>query len=334
MDRFDTLVFPIEWKASGDDVNVLEGYASTFGNVDLQGDVIKAGAFRKTIKERIKSGKVKLLDSHVPDTAHVLGTVVEAKEDKRGLWIKAKLSTAPSVQDLRVKMLEGHIDRMSIGYSPVKHRYEKRDVDGRQFTVRVLEEIKLHEVSVVAFPANERAAIASVKHAINAAAEALETIDADEHAGLGSAIKNLHDAVLELDTKAAPHLSAPDLDDELDEDDEGGTKTSASTDSDTDPATDLGGGGETDDAPDQKDAPGEQDPSDEDGEPAGKDQSLEDLLRRGRALLEGRDPDEVAEPSLIAALDAKFEVWDEHFSDLLSSVNTDGESDNTEGALQ
>lgn len=160
--KAEAFIVPVEWKAAGDDANVLEGYASTFGNVDFQGDVIDPKAFNKTV-EAVNSKGIPLLLEHNPRADSVLGTVFWAKPDKKGLKIKARISNAPSVQELKVKMQEGHVGKMSIGYYPVKWSY-KRTGDGEE--VRVLEEIKLREVSVVAFPANDQATITRVKNEV------------------------------------------------------------------------------------------------------------------------------------------------------------------------
>lgn len=150
----------VEWKADGEDANTLVGYAAVFGNVDNGGDRIRRGAFAKTIQERVPGGDVPLLDSHIWDAEHTIGTVVSAREDDYGLLIKARLSTAPSVQDLKAKLLDGTIRKMSIGYVPVKESWEKLG-DGR--VVRNLEELKWFEASVVPLPMNESARILAVK---------------------------------------------------------------------------------------------------------------------------------------------------------------------------
>ena len=59
-------------------VGIIEGYASTFGNVDVVGDIIEAGAFAKTIRE--KKGVWPLLLDHNP-SKHV-GWNLEAVEDE------------------------------------------------------------------------------------------------------------------------------------------------------------------------------------------------------------------------------------------------------------
>lgn len=149
----------VEWKADAD-ADTLIGYAAVFGNIDSGGDRIKKGAFAKTIQERVAAGLVPLLDSHTWDAAHTIGTVVSAQEDDDGLLIRARLSTAPSVQDLKAKLVDGTIRKMSIGYVPVKESWEKL-ADGR--VVRNLEEIKLLEVSVVPLAMNEATRIVAVK---------------------------------------------------------------------------------------------------------------------------------------------------------------------------
>jgi HK97 family phage prohead protease len=152
------LTVPIQWKAGGD-AGTLEGYASTFGNADLGGDVVVKGAFIKTIAN-IKKNGIPLLADHVASTASVLGTIFDAEEDAKGLKIKARFSSAPSAQDVRTKLLEGHLDRMSIGYEPVEYAFADAE-DGRR--LRKLIEIKLWETSVVVFPMNPEAAATRVK---------------------------------------------------------------------------------------------------------------------------------------------------------------------------
>jgi len=167
----ERLVVPIEWKATDDD-HILEGYASTFGNVDLGGDVVVKGAFAKTIAN-IKANGIPLLADHVPSTTHVLGTIFAAEERAKGLWIKARLSKAPSAQDVRTKLLEGHLKKMSIGYETMDHAFEDRD--GQR--VRLLKEVKLWETSVVVMPMNPEATIARVKSVVESLSpEALKTL--------------------------------------------------------------------------------------------------------------------------------------------------------------
>lgn len=176
MTGMERLTVPIEWKASSDGSGTLEGYASTFGNVDLGGDVVVKGAFIKTIGN-IKANGIPLLADHVASTASVLGTIVDAKEDANGLWIKASFSSAPSAQDVRIKLLEGHLKTMSIGYETIDYAW--KDVDGRR--ARALKELKLWETSVVVFPMNPEAVVSRVKSIAGA-------LDGDARAALAAEI--------------------------------------------------------------------------------------------------------------------------------------------------
>jgi HK97 family phage prohead protease len=130
------------------------GYASVFGNVDSYNDIIEQGAFRKTLKEK----KVfPMLLNHGIDT--ILGTI-EANQDRVGLKVKGffnkNVQRALEIYEL---LKQGAIKGLSIGYNTLKHKYEHiKDVE-----VRVIEEIKLFEVSLTPFPANELANVEAVK---------------------------------------------------------------------------------------------------------------------------------------------------------------------------
>ena len=66
-----------------------EGYASVFGNKDLGNDVIKQGAFAKSIYDK-KPKQIKLLYQHKTDEP--IGVIDALEEDKRGLKIKGRLA--------------------------------------------------------------------------------------------------------------------------------------------------------------------------------------------------------------------------------------------------
>jgi HK97 family phage prohead protease len=180
---FERIVFPAEFKLLRDGTyageGLVEGYANVFGNLDQNGDVVRPGAFKKTIQERVNRGLVPFLDSHQWDAAHTIGTVTEANEDQKGLRFRARMSNAPSAQEIRQKMLEGHIRRLSIGFTPVRESYERAEElsEGtppgavpsavrRKSIVRHLHEVKLFEISAVPIAANEAATITSVKAAV------------------------------------------------------------------------------------------------------------------------------------------------------------------------
>ncbi len=177
---FERIVLPADFKLlrDGPDESFVEGYANVFGNLDHNGDVVRPGAFKKTIQERVSRGLVPFLDSHQWDAAHTIGTVTEAHEDQKGLRFRARMSNAPSAREIRQKMLEGHIRRLSIGFVAVRESYERGDgasnsddglgaaLSRRKTIVRHLHEVKLFEISAVPIAANEAATITTVKSAV------------------------------------------------------------------------------------------------------------------------------------------------------------------------
>jgi HK97 family phage prohead protease len=98
---------------------------------------------------------------HGGDTLEVIGTVTGAREDEYGLWIHAELSSDPVAQEARAKVAEGHVSGLSIGYIPISQR--ETVMDGE--VVLELREIKLMEVTLTPFPANELAEVTAAKSA-------------------------------------------------------------------------------------------------------------------------------------------------------------------------
>jgi uncharacterized protein len=135
------------------------GLASVYDNVDLGGDVVKAGAFSKTIKDN--GGEVPILWAH--DTREPLG-VARVEESKDGLLVHGKLDLDVPQARAAFKLMrpfEGFkraaVRGMSFGYDTIKHAFEGSN--------RLLQEVKLWEVSLVVFGMNPKALIRTVKDA-------------------------------------------------------------------------------------------------------------------------------------------------------------------------
>lgn len=139
-----------EVKASGDTWEVA-GLVSTFGNVDLGGDVVHRGAFADSLKS---GAPVRFLYSH--DPASVLGTAAELRETDAGLYGRFKISRTRLGQDVHTLLHDRAIDSFSIGYLPKTFDF---DDDG----VRHLKSIDLLECSLVSMPMNPQAVVTGVK---------------------------------------------------------------------------------------------------------------------------------------------------------------------------
>lgn len=154
----------LDFKADADEWMV-EGYVSTFGDVDLGNDQVMPGAF----KETLRSGpKVRFLHSHDPRL--VLGTPKKLKEDSKGLYGSFKISKTQLGQDTRQLLLDGAIDSFSIGYRAVD--WKIIDETAANMGIRQLNKIELFEASLVPIPMNPAAVVTSVKEFVTLAEKA------------------------------------------------------------------------------------------------------------------------------------------------------------------
>lgn len=147
----------LELKFAGEDM-VFSGYASVFNSTDSYGDTIDPKAYNKTLAERERP--VRMRWNHY---GPVIGKWTQMFADDKGLFVQGQLTPGHSTAiDVYASMKHGAVDGMSIGYIPMQ---EKSLPDGR----RLLQEIKLIEVSVVEEPADLGARIGNIKSAIETA---------------------------------------------------------------------------------------------------------------------------------------------------------------------
>jgi uncharacterized protein len=134
-----------------------EGYGSTFGNVDLGGDVVMKGAFRKSLQQYKTEGQLpQMFWMHKPD--QIPGKWLDMSEDSKGLKVKGELLPTSIGNDVKILMGAKAVRALSIGFSlDTQDAYEFRD------GVRLLHEINLWEVSPVSMPMNPKAKISAVK---------------------------------------------------------------------------------------------------------------------------------------------------------------------------
>lgn len=134
-----------------------EGYGSVFNNTDLGNDVIRNGAFKKSLSRRGAKG-VKLLYQHKSDMP--IGIFESIEEDSHGLKVKGRLAMKTQAgQEAYELMKMGALDGLSIGFrvNPKMVSYDKRTKK------RIIDEVDLMEISLVTFPMNPQATVRSVK---------------------------------------------------------------------------------------------------------------------------------------------------------------------------
>jgi hypothetical protein len=150
-------VFSLDIKSYSDEERKFSGYGSTFGNTDRVGDIVVEGAFSKSLEQHKSEGSMPSLLLH-HDMKRPIGVWTEMSEDSKGLYVEGKLTKGVRDADEAYNLLkDGALHSMSIGYRVVKESYD------RQTRVNMLEEIALHEVSLVTIPANAQAIVGAVK---------------------------------------------------------------------------------------------------------------------------------------------------------------------------
>ncbi len=160
----------LEFKFKAEDVEAtgrFTGYGAVFNNLDAHGDVIVPGAFKKSLRDWAKRKEMPpMLTQHgglmITDMDAIpVGVWEEMSEDDTGLAVRGRIINLDTERGKTIygAMKEGALKGMSIGYRAKRFTLGTKPEEPR----RKLEEIDLVEVSVVTFPANERALISGVK---------------------------------------------------------------------------------------------------------------------------------------------------------------------------
>jgi HK97 family phage prohead protease len=126
------------------------GYAAVFGRPDRGGDVVRAGAFARSLKRG--AAAVPLLWQH--DSARPVGRIEYLREDRRGLRVIARLSGGAAGRSAATLLKSGKVAGLSFGY-----RIRKSSGTAP----RTLEDVELVEVSLVTVPMQPRARVHAVE---------------------------------------------------------------------------------------------------------------------------------------------------------------------------
>ncbi|HEX8467064.1 MAG TPA: HK97 family phage prohead protease [Allosphingosinicella sp.] len=125
------------------------GYAAVFDRPDRGGDVVRPGAFERSLERGARS--VPLLWQH--DPARPVGRIEYLKEDGRGLRVIARLSGGAVGRTAAALLKEGKVAGLSFGYVV-------RRSSGS--APRALEDVELVEVSLVTIPMQPKARVHAV----------------------------------------------------------------------------------------------------------------------------------------------------------------------------
>lgn len=133
-------------------------YLSKFGNIDSDNDMIKKGAFKKSIKENgpgSKSNrKIQFLRHH--DWTKQIGLFESLQEDEIGLFAVARLGTSSLGEDAWRDYQEGIIREHSIGFQYISDKIKwVKDPESKQGGYNLIQEVRLFEGSAVTFGSND-----------------------------------------------------------------------------------------------------------------------------------------------------------------------------------
>jgi len=145
------------------DHGTISGYASTWTREpDSYGDIVAKGAFAEHIAQIKEEGRVLpfLFNHKADDLRAYIGTVFELKEDDHGLYFEGTFDDTPEGQRARELTLDGRLCKFSFAYD-VLEAGEITLEDGRK--ANELRKLKIHEVSLVMYPANSDTSVVSVK---------------------------------------------------------------------------------------------------------------------------------------------------------------------------
>jgi hypothetical protein len=199
-------------EVQGSNGMTFEGYAAVFNSPSqpIGGqftEYVAPGAFKRSLQAR---NDIKLLWNH--DTGQVLGSTragtLTLMEDARGLKAVAQLPDTQLGRDTAVLLKRGDVANMSFGFTVPKNG----DSWSQDYSQRTLNSVRLHEVSIVSFPAYEATSAQVRSIDTNVLADSLfkleqgENLSADE----ASLVKSVVDKLVE-DVQKEPVANILDL---------------------------------------------------------------------------------------------------------------------------
>jgi len=152
MREIRTLSEPVEIRADDNGEVRVAGYAAVFGQETKIGGAfierIAPGAFRNALE---RGDDVVFLVNHVGlPLARTRSGTLSLSEDERGLYMEAVLDgTDPDVRALVPKMKRGDLDKMSFAFVQMRQTWD----DSGDIPKRTIEDVALHDVSIVTRPA-------------------------------------------------------------------------------------------------------------------------------------------------------------------------------------
>jgi len=158
LDKYTLKSANLELKDLDENSRKVAVYLSAFDVMDSDFDIIKKGAFKKSIMERgpqsTSNRKIAFLRYH--NWEMPIGKWLELNEDDKGLFAVGQLSNSTNGNDALIDYKEGIIKEHSIGFKYIKDKLkfiEDESMDSKGYYE--VNEVALFEGSAVTFGANE-----------------------------------------------------------------------------------------------------------------------------------------------------------------------------------
>lgn len=133
-------------KSASEKGAVISGYASVYNVADQEKDLIVKGAFAS-----VNPHSIKFLWQH--DTKKPIGKITSLSEDEYGLKMEAIINNNIEAGREAIELVrQGAVDGLSIGFNIELSNYNT-------LKQRIITKAKLHEISIVTFPAQQLAKI-------------------------------------------------------------------------------------------------------------------------------------------------------------------------------
>lgn len=154
------LVHTVLKTAENDESGKISGYASTYNNPDLAGDVMLPGCYDAVLNKIKSSGVMPVMFFSHDHWSVPCGTWDEINSDEKGLYVSGRINRdLESGKEIYSALKFGSLSGLSVGFSFSPEGVEDNDAGGYDF--KVIDD--LMEISICAMPCNQSARIDAVK---------------------------------------------------------------------------------------------------------------------------------------------------------------------------
>lgn len=154
------IIYKTALTADDDGTGKISGYASTYNNPDLSGDVMLPGCYDAVLQKIEKSGVMPVMFFSHDHWSVPCGRWDSIKSDDTGLYVTGRVNTdLESGKEIYSALKFGSMSGLSVGFSFSPDGAEDNDAGG--FDFKSIDD--LFEISICAMPCNPHARIDEVK---------------------------------------------------------------------------------------------------------------------------------------------------------------------------